>query len=175
MTNVMLGMWLFILSEIMLFGALFSAYALLRSSASVWPPGGVTLVGVYGEVNTFLVLAALLCVVRARTLALPVARRLILIASVPALASLGVLWVEYAHYLSDGRAPSSNMLMAMFFALTALHAAHVIAGIAANLWVVASAGKIDDAMLAGRMRALRLYWAFVTIVWLIIFVLMYLS
>ena len=38
-TNVTLGMWLFIASEVMLFGALFSAYALLRSAATDWPSG----------------------------------------------------------------------------------------------------------------------------------------
>ena len=36
-TNVTMGVWLFLASEVMLFGALFSAYALLRVSAAAWP------------------------------------------------------------------------------------------------------------------------------------------
>ena len=62
----------------------------------------------------------------------------------------------------------------MYFTLTGLHALHVVAGIAANLWVMAGAARVGDAMTAGRCRALSLYWVLVDIVWLIIFGLMYL-
>jgi heme/copper-type cytochrome/quinol oxidase subunit 3 len=43
----------------------------------------------------------------------------------------------------------------------------------ANAWVAAGARRGDDALTAGRVRALAIYWAFVDIVWLIILVLMY--
>ena len=39
--NAKLGIWLFLASEVMLFGGLFSAYILLRTGASVWPPIGL--------------------------------------------------------------------------------------------------------------------------------------
>jgi cytochrome c oxidase subunit 3 len=51
-TNVTLGVWLFLASEVMLFGALFSAYALLRVSAVAWPHGRDVLSVDAGFINT---------------------------------------------------------------------------------------------------------------------------
>ena len=51
-TNVTLGIWLFLASEVMLFGAFFSAYALLRFSAPEWPDALSLLDFNYAAVNT---------------------------------------------------------------------------------------------------------------------------
>ena len=55
-TNVTLGIWLFLASEVMLFGALFSAYALLRVSAPIWPRGRDVLSVPLGAANTVVLL-----------------------------------------------------------------------------------------------------------------------
>ena len=54
--NVTLGIWLFLASEVMLFGALFSAYALLRVSAPIWPRGREVLSLRFGAANTVVLL-----------------------------------------------------------------------------------------------------------------------
>ncbi len=71
--------------------------------------------------------------------------------------------------------PSTNTFLAMYFTLTGLHALHVVAGVIAN--AVGDRRRrprpaSDD---AGRVRALALYWAFVDVVWLVIFRVLYLS
>jgi len=170
--NVTLGMWLFIASEVMLFGALFSSYALLRASATDWPSGPQTLSLLYGLINS-VVLAALTSVVwRARSRSPQAARPLLLLANSLGSIFLIVKSLEYQHDITANLLPHVNTFLAMYFTLTGLHAAHVIAGVAANFWVVK--GRVDDAMFAGRVRALALYWIFVDIVWLIIFIFMYL-
>jgi heme/copper-type cytochrome/quinol oxidase subunit 3 len=54
-----------------------------------------------------------------------------------------------------------------------VHAAHVVGGVLANIWVVVGLGR-DVARDRERFRALRLYWYFVDLVWLVILVSFYL-
>jgi heme/copper-type cytochrome/quinol oxidase subunit 3 len=175
MTNVTLGMWLFIASEIMLFGALFSAYALLRVSATEWPSGRHVLSVTIGAVNTLILMQVTASAWRARRSTPPQARLWLTIGAISAFVFLGVKSWEYAHELSAGLRPAASTFLAMYFTLTGLHALHVIAGITANVWAIAGISRVSEAMTAGRTRSLALYWIFVDIVWLIIFGLMYLS
>src|SRR5436190_21041740 len=55
--NVTLGIWLFLASEVMLFGALFSCYALLRTAATSWPIGSHVLSLPLGSINTVILFA----------------------------------------------------------------------------------------------------------------------
>jgi heme/copper-type cytochrome/quinol oxidase subunit 3 len=174
MTNVALGMWLFIASEVMLFGALFSAYALLRVSATDWPSGPQTLSVALGTVNTLVLLSLTAAAWRARRLPATRARLWLAIATVLALVFLGLKGYEYTREFQAGLRPAASTFLAMYFTLTGLHALHVIAGIAGNLWAMAGSTRLSEAMTAGRTRSLALYWVFVDIVWLIIFGLMYL-
>ncbi|HEX5069290.1 MAG TPA: cytochrome c oxidase subunit 3 [Vicinamibacterales bacterium] len=174
MTNVTLGMWLFIASEVMLFGALFSAYALLRVSATDWPPGRDLLNLTIGAVNTVVLAGVTASAWRARRSPGPQAGRWLAIGVLLALAFLGLKGWEYSSELGAGLRPATSTFLAMYFTLTGLHALHVVAGIIANVWAIAGISRVTDAMTAGRTRSLALYWVFVDIVWLIIFGLMYL-
>jgi heme/copper-type cytochrome/quinol oxidase subunit 3 len=172
-TNVTMGIWLFLASEVMLFGALFSSYALLRASATSWPSGLQVLNHAIGLVNTILLIVATAFVLRARRRDSP---RTALSASMAfALGFLAVKAFEYSDEISRGLVPSRSTFFALYFTLTGLHALHVIAGVIANVWIIAGASRVPEAMTAGRLRAVSLYWAFVDVVWLAIFILMYLS
>jgi heme/copper-type cytochrome/quinol oxidase subunit 3 len=174
-SNVTLGIWLFLASEVMLFGALFSSYALLRVAAPVWPSGTDVLSLALGSANTVILLGMTGLFWRARSAAWPAARRLIVVSCVLALGFLGIKAVEYWGEISQGLVPSVNTFLATYFTLTGLHALHVAAGLVANLWAVSGAGRVALEMTTGRVRALSLYWAFVDVVWMIIFVLFYLT
>ena len=173
--NVTLGIWLFIASEVMLFGALFSAYALLRVSATEWPHGRDVLNLTFASVNTLLLMPIALLIAKSRTLGAAAVRRLLLVSSLLAIGFLAVKAVEYAGELRAGLVPATNTFLALYFTLTGLHAIHVLAGVVANLWAAASASRIDARMLAGRAHALTIYWAFVDFIWLVLLVLLYLS
>ena len=99
---------------------------------------------------------------------------MLMIGSILAIVFLAIKGVEYSGEISRGLVPSTSTFMAMYFTLTGVHAVHVIGGLIANAWAIAGARHVGDAMTSGRVRALSLYWAFVDVVWMIIFVLMYL-
>ena len=174
-TNVTLGMWLFIASEVMLFGALFSAYALLRVSAPEWPSGRDVLSLTLGSANTVVLILGTSVIWRARAAAVATARGQLLISSVLMVGFLALKAFEYSDEIGRGLVPSASTFLAMYFTLTGFHAAHVAAGLVANLWAWAGAARVSEAMTAGRLRSLALYWLFVDVVWLIIFGLMYVA
>jgi cytochrome c oxidase subunit 3 len=172
-SNATLGFWLFLASEVMLFGALFSAYALLRVSAPAWPSGRSVLSLPLGAINTIVLFVMTMAAWRSRVPALDRARQWLALSSVLALVFLGVKTIEYRDELARGFLPSTSTFLAMYFTLTGLHAVHVICGVVANGWALA--GRAGAAMTASRIRLLSLYWAFVDVVWMIIFVLLYVS
>ncbi len=173
-TNVTMGVWLFLASEVMLFGALFSAYALLRVSAVSWPKATDTLSWGLALVNTAILALAFLAL-RRRSTGIAAARQALFISSALALAFLAVKGFEYSREIGAGLVPATSTFFAMYYTLTGVHALHVIAGILANLWAVAGATKAGEAMTAGRLHGLRLYWGFVDLVWLTILVVVYLA
>ena len=174
-SNGRLGIWLFIASEVMLFGALFSAYALLRVSAPAWPNGRELLGWSAALLPTaFIVVASLswwsLTGAKSRS-----GRVSMLVSTFFALLFLASKAMEWRGELSHGIRPATNTFWAIYFTLTGIHALHVIGGIVANLWTWRGASRVGHAITAGRVRAVALYWTLVDIVWLIILVLLYLS
>ena len=65
LTNPKLGIWLFLASEVMLFGSLFSAYALLRSGAPSWPDQSATLNVPLASLNTVILISSSVTMVMA--------------------------------------------------------------------------------------------------------------
>jgi heme/copper-type cytochrome/quinol oxidase subunit 3 len=83
--------------------------------------------------------------------------------------------LEWRGEIGDGLVPAVNTFLAMYFTLTGLHALHVIAGLVANAWALAGVRRVGEPMTMGRIRSLALYWAFVDVVWCVIFLLFYLT
>ena len=174
-TNVTLGIWLFLASEVMLFGALFSSYALLRVSAPDWPSGLDLLQMPLGALSTVVLILLTSFVWHARHAAPESAAKLLWLSS-----GLGVIFLankayEYSSEIGQGLFPSTNIFLALYFTLTGFHALHVIGGLVANVWAATGRRRVGDAMTAGRIQALALYWVFVDVVWLAIFLLFYAS
>jgi cytochrome c oxidase subunit 3 len=159
--NVTLGIWLFIASEVMLFGALFSAYALVRTSAPEWPSGFDLLHIDYGLANTLVLVIMTIVFWQARKAPIAKAKRQLLVASLLAAAFLGVKAIEYSLEIGRGLVPSVSMFL--------------VAGLLGNLWAYAGASAAGEPITRGRLNALALYWAFVDVVWIIILVLMYVA
>jgi heme/copper-type cytochrome/quinol oxidase subunit 3 len=162
-------MWLFLASESMLFGSLFSGYVLLRSGAPAWPDAEV-LNARHAWMMTPVLLAA--TVVFGFGRATNEQARLIG-SSVLFSAFVGMKLLDYREKIAAGMHPSTNLLLACWFTLTAVHALHVAGGVTANLWVAAGLGRGAERD-GERIRALRLYWYFVDLVWVVILVSFYL-
>lgn len=173
-SNVTMGMWLFLASEVMLFGAMFSAYALLRVAAEGWPHGRDTFNLTVAGVNTALLLVASVSAVvayRSRKLA----QTALMISLGASVVFLIVKLVEYRGEVLAGILPRTNTFFATYFTVTGLHVAHVIGAIAAGVWILATWTRTAEAVATGRLKCLALYWGFVELVWLAILGTVYLS
>src|SRR5436189_5368942 len=100
--NAKFGIWLFLASEVMLFGALFSSYILLRSSAATWPRGWTFLNVPLATVNTFILIASSVTVIMAWSYLRrdDLKKRRIVIA-LPLLCPLGFLVVKRAEHTHE--------------------------------------------------------------------------
>jgi heme/copper-type cytochrome/quinol oxidase subunit 3 len=170
-----MGFWLFIASEVMLFGALFSSYALLRVSATDWPKGTDVHGFALGAINTALLTVLTGIAWRVGRSTPSSARRGLVVVSVLAVLFLAFKGVEYSRTWNSGLVPATSTYFALYYTLTGLHALHVIGGIAANVWVMAGASSVPEALTAARLRLVSHYWVFVDVVWIVIFVGMYLA
>src|SRR5262245_5984890 len=118
MTNVTLGMWLFIASEIMLFGALFSSYALLRAARTDWPSGRQLLSLPMGATNTGILLLLTGLMWRARKAQPKMIRGALLLGAALAVVFVNVKCLEYLHHDAAGHLPRVSTFWGMYFALT---------------------------------------------------------
>lgn len=180
-TNQKLGMWLFLASEVMLFGSLFSSYALLRSGAMSWPDQSTTVNVPLATVNTIVLIASNVTILRARALlrASDMAgfRRFMALT-----AALGALFLvikvfEYRGELAEGLLPSTNNFLGLYFVMTSLHALHVLCGVGVNAYLCGlgvAMWRRDPARYVGRIESAALYWNFIDIVWILMFVVLYL-
>ena len=177
-TNPTLGIWLFLASEIMLFGSLFSAYALIRSGADQWPDQSSVLNVPLGAINTALLVLSSLTIGRALS-ALKTGGRYRLFMGLTILLGLvflGVKMFEWNEKLAHGLLPSTSNFLGLYFTMTAAHAAHLAGGILVNAYLWGPGMRMlasQPARYAGRVATARLYWNFVDGVWIALFVVLY--
>jgi heme/copper-type cytochrome/quinol oxidase subunit 3 len=174
-TNVTMGVWLLVASEVMLFGALLSAYALLRTAAPAWPAGRVALSVPTGATTVALMMVVVALTWRARRASPRAIPRWLGAGTVVAALFVLVQAAEYVGLAGEGTRPASSTFFAMYFTLTGLHVLHVLIGAAANVWVLAGSRRVPDRLTHGRLHALTVYWTFVAAVWFVVFGLLYLS
>jgi len=175
-----LGIWLFLASEVMLFGAFISSYVILRVGSSNFIVPSRELMGVpLATLNTFLLITSSVSMVMAYAASeegnLKGVIRNILITIALGGTFLCIKSYEYYHKIHEGLTISSNLFGSFYFTLTGLHALHIIGGLIFMLYILVMAvkGKWDN-FLKGRIEYAGLYWHFVDLVWVILFPLFYL-
>ncbi len=180
-TSGTLGIWLFVASETMLFGSLFSSYAILRSGADSWPVQAELLNLPVATVNTLVLLASSAAMaVAARAARAGANARCRTFAGLTLLSGSAFValtaW-EYMAMFGRGLRPATNNFLGLYYAMTGLHALHVVGGLVAIAVVAvtgADARRRDPARLASRMDVVAIYWHFVGAVWLCLFTVFYL-
>ena len=180
--NAKLGIWLFLASEVMLFGALFSSYILLRTGAAVWPHGREMGLSVpLATLNTLVLIGSSVTMVMAwASLKLKDFGKFRLFMGLTILAAVGFMVIkaiEYHHKFEVGNFPSKNTFLAIYFTLTGLHGLHVLGGMIVNgyLWGPgAKMWKTDPERFTNRIEVAGLYWHFVDLVWIFLFPTLYL-
>jgi len=179
MPNRKLGMWLFLASECMFFGALIATYLVYQ---------GQSLVGPYPEdlfdiplttVSTFVLLMSSLAMVLAVSASqrrdMKATRLWLAVTAAMGLIFLGFQAYEYNHFIHAGLTLSVNLFGSTFYVLTGFHGAHVLIGVT---WLVAllvhTLRPLDWERRALDIEIAGLYWHFVDVVWIVIFTVVYL-
>ena len=181
--NAKLAMWLFLASEVMLFGGLFSSYLLLRMGAPEWPVAAEILDVPMATLNSVLLILSSVTIVKAwqalggATASLSRYRWFMLATIGLGLVFLLIKGLEYKSKLDHGLLPSSNNFMGIYFALTGLHALHLIGGVVANLYLVGPGTKFhrdQPVRFKQWVECAGIYWHFVDLVWIVLFPALYL-
>lgn len=179
--NPKLGIWLFVASEVMLFGSLFSSYALLRTGALSWPDQSSIVNVPLATLNTLILISSSVTMVMAWTSlkARQLARYRAYMGSTLMLggAFLVVKAVEYSEKISHGLVPATNNFLALYFTMTGLHAVHVIAGMVVNAYLLGPGLRMwqsDAVRFTNRVEVAGIYWHFVDVVWIFLFPVLYL-
>jgi cytochrome c oxidase subunit 3 len=175
-----LGMIIALGAWAMMFGALFFMYAGMRSHALTWPPPGIPRLPVaLPAVNTVVLLASSGAIAQGiRSLARGQRRALsawLAVASVLGATFLVLQVVVWRDVWAAGLKPSTGAYGSVFYGLTALHAAHVAAGLLVILFVLVRSllGKYTEHNVM-KVRLPAMFWHFVDAVWVLMFVSLYL-
>lgn len=191
-----LGMWLFLATEVLFFGGLFAAYCVYRHRfPEAFVAGSEHLNVTMGTINTAVLLTSSLTMALAVRAAQTNGRLTALFLAVTiglGLAFLGIKAAEWTHDYELGMIPGwlwnpdrwheisvapqeAQMFFVVYFCMTGLHALHMIIGIGilAILAIYAARGRFTPAHFAP-VEIAGLYWHFVDIVWIFLFPLLYL-
>jgi|TARA_B100001964_G_C13950935_1_gene473256 heme/copper-type cytochrome/quinol oxidase subunit 3 len=182
--NSKLGIWIFLASEVMLFGGLFSAYVFLRMAA---PEGdfaywGSKLSIPMATVNTLVLITSSVTVVLSwASLKLKDFEKYKLYMGLTLLCAsifLVIKYFEYTGKFHHGIYPSSSTFMGIYFTLTGLHGLHIIGGIIVMgyMWlpIGSKLWETDPEHFTNRVENAGLYWHFVDLVWIFLFPVLYL-
>jgi cytochrome c oxidase subunit 3 len=186
------GLWLFMATEIMMFGALFVAYTIYRMKyPEVWAYGGELLDWKLGVFNTMVLITS------SWTMALAVrdtqlgnnkrAFWMVSITTICAFIFLIVKYFEYTHKIHAGLFPglglftyegapeNIRLFLTIYFGMTGLHGIHILVGIALMFWLLK---RLKNDEFSPRyfitVEGVGLYWHIVDIIWIFLFPLMYL-
>ena len=188
-----LGMWVFLVTEIMFFGGLFVAYLVYRSAyATGFQEASNHLNVRWGAVNTVVLICSSLTMalaVRAAQTSLPARTQVAWLLATMTLgaAFLGVKVIEYKdkfdhhlvpgpHFQWQGQYPeAAEIFYSLYFCMTGLHALHMIVGLGIMTVIAIMAWRRQfDANYYTPVEVSGLYWHFVDIVWIFLFPLLYL-
>jgi len=187
-----LGMWLFLVTEIMFFGGMFTAYVVYRSiHPAAFVAASHELDITMGAINTAVLICSSLTMVLAVSAAQMGQRKstvaFLILTILLGAVFLGIKAVEYhekfvhhhvpgASFHFDGPDPAAAQLFfSLYFAMTGLHALHMIIGLGIMTVIAIMAWRNTfDADYYTPVEVAGLYWHFVDIVWIFLFPLLYL-
>ena len=182
-----LGMWVFLVTEVLFFGGLFATYAVYRS----WYPDAFAVASheldvTLGAINTVVLITSSLTMALAVHAAQLGQRKLLMVFLVLTMilgaAFLGIKCIEYYHKFVEHHVPGpsfefeplharhAQIFFSLYFVMTGLHAAHMVIGIGimlVMLWL-AWRGTITSEYYSP-IEISGLYWHFVDIVWIFLF------
>jgi heme/copper-type cytochrome/quinol oxidase subunit 3 len=181
LNNGKIAIWLFLASEVMLFGSLFASYIMLRVGATEWPHGSHYLNVPLAAVNTVNLISSSITMVLAwASLVRKDFGKFRLYMGITILCGLvfmAIKYVEYTAKFEHGYFPATNTFLAIYFTMTGLHGLHVVLGMSVNAWLWGPGSalwKTDPAHFTNRVENAGLFWHLVDLVWIFLFPVLYL-
>jgi cytochrome c oxidase subunit III len=189
-TGIRLGMWLFLYSEIILFGGLFVLYAVyFHEYPKNFAEGGRALDRIIGSVNTIILLLSSFTVAASITAIRRRSKKSAIILLVFSLLCGGLFlvnkyfeWGAKIHHdiypnsatLQNG-SPGTNIFFGLYYVITGLHGLHVIIGMTllAISCIFVTTGRVNENRYSLLENA-GLYWHLVDLIWIFVFPLFYL-
>lgn len=187
-----MGIWLFLVTEILLFGGFFCAFAVFRSwYFESFVEAHLYLDKVMGSINTVvLIFSSLTVALAVRAAQMNKQRATIIFLTITLLcacAFMGIKYIEYSHKFADGLLPGKyfaaegfkgahgGIFFGIYFAMTGLHGIHVLIGMGLMIWVLIRAirGEFSSRYYA-TIEGVGLYWHLVDLIWIFVFPLVYL-
>jgi cytochrome c oxidase subunit 3 len=174
----MLGMLLFIISEIMVFGAFFTAYFFIRvvSDTAAWfPLDDMELPKLIAGINTAILVSSSFTLHWAETAIKRDNRKVLRIAMLTTfLLGCTFLFIQINEYVHVGFAPQDNAQATIFYSLTGLHGAHVFIGLTllAIITIRAFRGHYSAKAHKG-VEVPGIYWHFVDVMWIVVYLSVY--
>lgn len=196
-----MGVWMFLVTEVLLFGGMFVAFFVYRSwYFDAFVDAHNHLDKVMGTVNTvvllFSSLTMALAIRAAQTNKKTQTVILLAITLICAFGFLGIKYVEYSHKIHDGLVPfriamedgslkdlftaqfthpESRVFFGLYFMMTGIHGVHILIGMGLILWtlILAAKGRYSSRYYAS-LEGVGLYWHLVDLVWIFVFPMLYL-
>lgn len=186
-----LGMWVFLITEIMFFGGLFLVYTIYRAAnPEAFAAGSHHLDIKLGGFNTVVLIGSSLTMalaVHAAELGKKRSQVVYLVSTlVLGAIFLGVKAIEYSHKFHEHLVPGPHfhfahaprevqLFYSLYFAMTGMHAFHMIIGMGILIWLIRKAAQGGFTKVYHTpVEIFGLYWHFVDIVWIFLFPLLYL-
>ncbi len=191
-----LGMWVFLVTEVLFFGGMFMTYTLNRSTyPDVFGEASRSINLTLGAVNTVVLIGSSLTMAMSVWAAQVGKKQLVTIFLIATLilgsVFLGIKGVEYHEKFVEHHVPGLNfnfepgadaatnahaqLFFSLYFAMTGLHALHMIIGAGLLIWLIKESfkGRFTPEY-STPVDLVGLYWHFVDIVWIFLFPLLYL-
>ncbi len=177
--GTLLGFWLYLMSDCLVFASLFAVYGVLGRSYAAGPSGADLFDLPLVAMSTAMLLIssitygfAMIAMQRRR---MPAVLAWLAATGLFGLAFLGLTLYEFQHLVNEGAGPQRSAFLSAFFALVGTHALHVLFGI---VWLVTLMLQVSKYGLTvdnrRRLMCLSMFWHFLDVVWIAVFTFVYL-
>ena len=183
------GMWLFLATEVLFFGALFLTYAIYRTLYPAEFRAAIAETNLfYGTLNTIVLLtSSLVMTVAVRSADLGLRRAALACLAITAALGLAFVVIKGLEYGDDldkhlwpgndfrlKDLPAAQLFFALYWVMTGVHAIHLAIGIGLTVVLAVSLARHRLALRSPAVETVSLYWHFVDTIWIVLYTLLYL-
>jgi len=177
--STMLGFWIYLMSDCLIFAVLFATYGVLGTSYDGGPKPAelfdLSLVAVNTAMLLFSSITYGFAMLEAQRKRKGATQLWLVITALFGMAFVGIELTEFAHMIHEGATPQRSAFLSSFFALVATHGLHVSFGI---VWIFVLMIQVGKRGLTGanhrRLACLSLFWHFLDVIWIGVFTFVYL-